>query len=195
MSDIVFPALPGLQWDRLKKPTFSTSVHKAVSGKEARASFWFYPIWQIELAYEILRADATDELNTLMGLFLQMHGAFDTFLYEDPEDCTVVNQGIGTGDGAVRNFQLLRRIGSFVEPIKAINGTPQIYLDGVIQEEAGWTVANGLVTFAVPPANGVMMSASFSFYFRCRFLEDEAEFSQFMYKLWSLKQITLVSVK
>ena len=45
-----------------------------------------------------------------MGLFLQC-GQFGTFLYTDPTDNAVTNQGIATGDGSTTTFTLGRSLG------------------------------------------------------------------------------------
>ena len=195
MSDAIFPTLPGLKWDVTKKPYFSTKIQTSVSGKESRAIDWSYPRWQFDLSYELLRDDATNELRTLMGFFLQRHGAFDSFLYTDPSDNYVASQSIGTGNGATTAFQLVRSLGGFTELMKNINGAPVVRLNGTVQG-SGWTVdGNGLVTFTTAPAAGVAVTADFSYYFRVRFLQDESEFSQFMQNLWELKKCQLVSLK
>ena len=43
-------------------------------------------------------------------------------------------------------------------------------------------------------AAGVSVTADFTYYFRCRFLDDAAEFDNFMHDLWQLKQLQFVSV-
>ena len=44
------------------------------------------------------------------------------------------------------------------------------------------------------PGSGVVITADFTYYFLVRFAEDTAEFENFMYQLWSLKQVKLQSV-
>lgn len=194
MSNSVFPVLPGLKWDVAKIPRFSTNIHEMTSGKERRAAFWSYPRWEFHLSYEMLRDDVTAELRTLMGFFLQMKGRFDTFLYQDPTDYTVAGQPLGTGNGATAKYQLVRTLGGFVEPMKAIQGSPTIKLNGVTT--SGWTMdSSGVITFSAAPGNGVVITADFSYYFRCRFTKDEAEFNQFMKDLWELKKCEFISIK
>ena len=50
------------------------------------------------------------------------------------------------------------------------------------------------MTFTTPPAAGHVIAADFTYRFRVRFAEDSAEFENFMYQLWQLKQIKLQSV-
>lgn len=195
MSDSVFPALPGLKWDVVKKPEFSTNIKQVTSGKELRAAYWSYPRWHFSLSYELLRgASEFTELQTLMGFFMQRKGSFDSFLYEDPSDHQVTGQVLGIGNGTITAFQCVRVLGGYVEPIKNLHGTPTVYLDGVVQA-TGWTVSNGIITFSTPPSSSVVVSVDFQFYFRVRFKMDEAEFNQFMLDLWELKKCEMVSLK
>ena len=63
------------------------------------------------------------------------------------------------------------------------------------QNPTSYTVdaSNGLVTFVTPPTAGQAITADFTYWFRVRFVDDTAEFENFMYQLWQLKQIKLQS--
>ena len=195
MSNSIFPVLPGLTWDVVKQPEFATKVQTASSGKDATAAYWTYPRWTFKLSYELLRGGSQTELNTLLGFFLAMKGRFDTWLYTDPSDYAVIGQQIGIGDSSTVAFQLIRTLGGFVEPMKNINGTPVIKENGVTRT-TGWSInSTGLITFTTPPTSGNILTADFSYYFRCRFMNDVAEFNQFMADLWELKKCEFISVK
>lgn len=198
MSNAVFPTLPGLAWSVLRTPRWATRVQTAVSGKETRTADWSTPSWQWELRYELLRDDATDELRTLMGFFLQRQGAYDSFLFQDPDDNRVTGQIIDlSASGASATFQLIRTLGGFVEPITAIDAVSAVYIDGAVQPISAWGVdpSTGVLTFSSAPPAGSAITADFGFYFRVRFKEDQAEFEKFARNLWSLKTIHLVSLK
>jgi len=203
----IFPALPGLGWSVSKAPRFATRTQKAISGRELRIADQLNPIWTFTLTYEILRdkhdtrgpsglGAGFDELRTLAGFFLQQQGAFAPFLFDDPTDDAVLAQAIGTGNSSTTVFQLVRNFGGFSEPIVAPNLVSAIYFNGVLQSSSGYTVdaATGLITFTAPPPSGQAISADFTYYFRVRFADDTAEFENFMYQLWSLKQVKLQSV-
>jgi uncharacterized protein (TIGR02217 family) len=196
MSDAIFPDLPGLKWDGTKKPTWSTKIHEVTNGKETRAAYWSYPKWFFTLAYEFLDgSDLVQELQTLGGFFLSRKGSFDSFLFRDDSDYMAEGQVLGTGDGARTLFQVIRSFGDFDEPIKNIAaGTLVVYINGA-PTTAFTSDAAGLLTFTTAPATGAVISADFEFYFRCRFLKDEAEFTQFMSELWELKKLEMVSIK
>ncbi|HEY1257782.1 MAG TPA: DUF2460 domain-containing protein [Stellaceae bacterium] len=204
MADIgIFPALPGLAWSVTKVPTFQTRIQRAVSGRELRALDYPFPLWQFSLVFDFLRDDPAagyNELRTLAGFYLACRGAFSTFLYDDPTDDTVSDQVLGTGDASQSVFQLVRSFGGapgFVEPIVAPNTVDAVYLNGLVQNPANYSVdpATGLLTFATPPTSGAVITADFSYYFRCRFIDDSYTFENFMAKLWSVKKMTFISVR
>ena len=203
----IFPMLPGLGWSVTKTPRFAGRIQNAVSGRELRVLDQVNPIWTWTLTYSLLRDkwDARaatgpgagyDELRTLAGFFLQQQGTFRSFLFDDPADNAITDQVVGTGDGSTRTFQLVRSMGGFVEPITAPNVVSAIRCNGMRQDPARYTVdsATGLMTFTTPPAAGQIIAADFTYRFRVRFAEDSAEFENFMYQLWQLKQIKLQSV-
>jgi uncharacterized protein (TIGR02217 family) len=193
----IFPTLPGLSWSVTKQPRFATRIQRAVSGRELRALDQPNPIWTWTLSYSVLRDGGSyDELRTLMGFFLDQQGAFGPFLFVDPTDNGVTGQVLGTGDGGTAAFQLVRTMGGFAEPVTAPNAVANIYVNGVVQSPSGYSVGadTGVVTFTAPPLAGGLVSADFTYYFRVRFADDTAEFENFMFQLWSLRQVKLQSV-
>ena len=207
MTEPAFPALPGLGWSVTKAPRFAARVQRAATGRELRVLDQPYPLWTWTLTYTLLRdkwdrrgpgglGAGYDELRTLAGFFLQQQGAFAPFLFDDPADDAVTGQPIGTGDASTSAFQLVRSMAGFAEPISAPNSVSAIYLNGVLQSPSGYSIdpATGLVTFVTPPPAGQAITADFTYWFRVRFADDTAEFENFMYQLWQLKQIKLQSV-
>ena len=130
-------------------------------------------------------------------------GAFGTFLFQDPSDFQVAGQQIGSGDASTTVFQLQRAMGAmlpgggFFEPITAPNVVSAIYLNGITQYSATYSVdpATGLVTFETAPNSGMIITADFTYYFRCRFIDDKYDFENFMRHLWRLKKLTFISVR
>jgi uncharacterized protein (TIGR02217 family) len=209
----IFPALPGLGWSVSKTPRFATRVQRAVSGRELRVLDQPNPLWTWTLTYALLRdkndmrapsgpGNGYDELRSLMGFFLQQQGAFTPFLYDDPTDDQATAQAIGTGNGSATVFQLVRTMGAslpgggFAEPITAPNTLSAIYFNGVRQSSAIYSLdsSTGLVTFTSPPPASQLVTADFTYYFRVRFADDSADFENFLYQLWALKQVKLQSV-
>ena len=203
---LIFPALPGLAWSVTKTPTFQTRIQRAASGRELRVLDYPYPLWQFALVYDFLRdnpAAGYDELRTLLGFFMLCQGAFGTFLFRDPSDCQVLRQPIGVGNASTTAFQLQRSMGTalpgggFLEPIIAPDVVGAIYCNGITQDPSTYSVDpnTGLVTFGLAPAVGLIITVDFTYYFRCRFLDDKYDFENFMHRLWQLKKLTFISVR
>ena len=195
MSQAVFPSLSGLSWNVGTTPTFSTKVQRSVSGRELRSAFMAYPLWEFTLTYEFLTSgNRGSDLQTLCGFFLARQGMYDDFLYTVPQDNTVSAMQFGTGNGTTTAFQLTRSFGaggfSFAEPVMNLNGTPTIYVNGT--PTAVSVSGTGVVTFSTAPAAAAVLTWSGSFYYRCRFGQDTAEFSAFMQDLFELKKIQFV---
>ena len=198
MSNSIFPQFAGLKMDKTKTPEWKTIIHQAVSGKESRAAFMSSPIWNFQLSYEVLRADvAYKEIQQLISFFNQMMGSYDTFLYNDPYDNTVTNQSFGIGTGTQTQFQLVRNMYNWIEPIQNIQGTPTIKKNGTtLISGTDYTIgATGIVTFTIAPLSADVLTWTGQFYFRVRFVNDTQDFDQFTYNLWEVKQINLRSVK
>lgn len=128
MSNAIYPSLPGLKPTVRRVPRFKTNIDESASGREFRAALMLYPTDRYVLGYEFLRdRNSTDELRTLMGFFRSRRGSFDSFLFDDEDDNAVTGQVFGTGNGATTQFQLVRSLGGFLEPVNDVNGTPSIY--------------------------------------------------------------------
>lgn len=195
MSNAIFPELRGLTWNVTKTPKFYTLTKTSPTGLDVSAVLAAFPRWHFSLSYEFLRDDGTaqGELQRLIGFFLHRYGNADDFLYRDPDDNTVTNQIIGTGDGVTTKFQLCRNYAGFVEPVYGITDTPIVTVDDV---PTGCTVTSkGLVTFTTAPAVGSRIAWSGNFYYRVKFSETSMEFNKFSHKLWEAKTVEFTSVK
>ncbi|MEC4589504.1 DUF2460 domain-containing protein [Nitrospirillum amazonense] len=191
----IYPALPGLGYSATKKPTFSTKIATAASGRETRMAMWSAPIWEFTLTYDFLRdTAAANELKQLLGFYLQMQGAFTPFLFQDPDDGQATAQTIAVGDGSSSSFTLVRTFGGYVEPVGGVIGGVTVYVNGT-RQTSGYSVAGNVLTFSSPPANGAVLTADFQYAFLCRFKDDGLEFEKFAAQLWQAKQVNLISVR
>ena len=198
MSNLVYPVLPGIGFNFTRTPQFKTIVQQAASGLETRARLQVYPRYQYTLTYDFLRsAAAYAELQTLLGFFMRVGGSFDNWHFTDPDDNQVTGQQIGVGDGATLAFQLVRTFGGFIDPIIAPNVVSAVYLNGVSQSGATWSVdaTTGMLTFTAAPAINAAITVDMTYYWRCRFLDDANDFDKFMSQLWSVGQIQFITVK
>lgn len=197
MSLDIFPTLPGLKWGSTRVPMHRTSVRETPSGREFRTRYFSFPRWRYKLAYEVLReTDGLAELKTLVGFFNARGGAAQRFLYLDPDDCSVVDQRLGTGDGAIRKFQLVRTWGGVVEPVYAAADDAQVFVGGALADPSTYDIGpSGVLSFNVPVAMGLPVTWTGHFYWRVRFKQDETEVSQFLQQLWEARSVELITVK
>lgn len=197
MSNAVFPDLPGLAWSVKKVPLWKTETQESISGKELRWSAMSYPRYRITLNYEFLRAgNGNAELQTLMGFFNARRGSWDDFLWLDPDDKAVTDQQIGVGTGGQTVFTTYRTYGGFAEPVLNWVSPPVVKVAGVTKAAGtDYTLAAGVLTFAAAPAASAAITITGSFYKRVKFERDECEFEQFMFELWSAKQVSLKTIK
>lgn len=195
----IFPILPGQAFPVTKAPVWSTQIATATSGRERRRKQWSYPKWRFKITHDVLRDAASfAELQRLWAFFNAKAGQYAEFSYFDPADNSAADQPFGTGDGVATTFQLARTISagamSFSEPVRSVAALPVIKVDGAATNAFGLG-ANGLITFASPPAAGAALSWSGQFMFLVRFEQDELEAEQMMQSLWSQDGLTLVTVK
>lgn len=197
-----FPLLPGQGWSVHKRPTFSTRVTSHVSGREVRAPLYYQGLYEFELTIEGLDSSGVftglgaNTLQSLMGLYISCQGQYGTFLYTDPTDNSVVGQAIGTGNGTQTIFTFRRTLGGATEPVSWVNSpVSNVYLNGVNQP-SGWTLTQpNTLIFATAPGAGVAITATFTYAFNCRFLDDQEDFENFMNGLWQVQSLKFRMVK
>lgn len=206
MSNLIYPVLNGVTWNIVKKPEFSTIVHKAVSLREFRLSLTPNPLWNYQLTYDYL--PETSDYATLLGFFAQHAGSYDSWLFDDTSDDTATQMIFATGDGATTLFNFKRSLGGFgfSETLYYISANPVIRVNGVTKTlgtdytlgafiSGSSTIRNGTITFTVAPGNGLVIDWTGSYWFRCRFLHDTLEFNKFAQSLWENKKVEFVSAK
>ena len=221
MSNSIFPNVPGLSWPVKRSPGFQTRTQTSISGKEVRIAEWSYPRWKWTLQFEFLRQGSLSGLTysewiNFVTFFEELYGGWDSFLYFDQDDNNVTMQLIGTGNGVQTVFQLVRSLGGFDEPILApilASGSygqpsvfvspPQVYISGTLQLSSGysitpWGISNsngpGNLIFSTAPSSG-NVQVTFSYFWPCRFDNDQMDFEKFMMSLYNLKEIKFTSIK
>jgi uncharacterized protein (TIGR02217 family) len=164
-------------------------------------------------------------LETLAGFFLARGGQFDTFLlnlsdltgrqedsvYSGQPCLNMTTLNTYFGDGSTASFQLTRNLGGFAEACQnPANQSALVYVGGVAKTQGvDYTISNGVVLFAGPPGAGVPVTADFTFLYRVRFdlgstrsnstgasgTREGIEFNNFLFNLYEVKEIQLVSVR
>ncbi|POV76607.1 hypothetical protein C3422_06325 [Acinetobacter sp. ABNIH27] len=206
MSDVLFPELPGLEWDLTKTPMFNTKIMQSVNGRELRASYQAVPKYQISMSFAFLReSKGRNELQQLEGFFLERRGSFDSFLFKMPEDhefqCTFI------GDGVQTSFQLYKQINTTQIPLQhtqAEQSEDPLMWD-VVASKPMWSdpddqmwllqfdiTNNGLLQMPIPLAAGESITITGTYYYRCRFADDEQQYTNFMSKLWKAGKVDMI---
>lgn len=196
-----FPTLPGQGWSVHKRPAFSTRVVEHVSGRQVVAALYAQTLYEFELTIDGLDLAGAFaglgqySLQTLMGFYLGLQGRFGTFLFTDPTDNSVTNQILGYGDGTTTIFPLMRTVGATTELSPPASSYPKVYLDGVLQT-SGWSLTSAnAIQFTSAPATYSTITATFTYAFNCRFLDDQEDFENFMNGLWRVQTLKFRSTK
>lgn len=188
-------------------PEFSTEVTETAGGFEVRNQNWAGARLRFDVSSGVRRRDQWD---TLLAFFYARAGRARAFRFRDWADwrsCAPgllpahTDQALGLGDGAKQFWQLTKTYSSggvsYVRKItRPVAGTVRVGLAGVNQA-AGWTVdANtGLITFTVPPAAGVAVSAGFDFDVPARFDVDALQAAWPVHDVAQLPEIPVVEVR
>lgn len=189
------------------RPDFKTQIFESLSGKESRIKFRQFPKYTFKLSFEYLAEDLeSQDLQTLMGFMLQTQGMYGAFLYSHPADNRATKKHIGTGDGVKTVFQLTRQYGGIGSQIGIVEQTnsivlnflddgtdPILYFDDVVRNPLSYDITDtGLVTFYSPPASGVVVTSSHSYYYKVRFSADGYDFTQLMSDIYECRDIEFV---
>ena len=193
-----FPATPTLGWSIIVRPRFSTLIADHVSGRSTRGLAFSRAYRDVELTYEVLRADAAHlELQAIAGFFAETSGQATPFWFAPPGLSAATGQTIGAGDGVTTTFPLVQSTGAYSESVDGTSGVSAVYLNGVSQA-SGWTVTSGFapaIVFTTAPAAGVAIAADFGVYWLCRFADDVQDFEEFMTMLLALKTLKLTTAR
>jgi hypothetical protein len=262
--------LKGLAFDVQKRPMFSNKIVQHTSGEETATSYWENPRWEYTMTYDYLPdrpvSVGETDLHTLMGFFLSRRGSFEAWLFRDPDDYTVTAGFQKIFDGVTVDFNLVRGMGGFYEPVGQLNtdetldvwletdetrvipvtpgpyvvttnhtptvlpvvtigattltevvsaptanqytrsghtytfnsarqGQTVVFHYQYLVDPADYTITmpNVIAFDTAPPVNSIA-TASFQYYFVCRFKDDEIEFNKFMNQLWELQEVNFRSL-
>jgi hypothetical protein len=222
VSNAVFPAIIGLDWGITLGERFDTLIYgSAAPGYEIRIPKGPDPTFNIKLRYEYLRNNAVnDELSTLRSFFRARKGSYDSFLLdtalltENVLDTSIIGQVLVPD---VNNYApLIRSVAGTPETIYEIhtitnikgNGTPIVEdVPNAVPASGKWArwdsspsrVYGGksypgvVIQFGSTPAAPI--TSDFSWYYRVRFEKDNADFDAFMFELYELQEISMVTTR
>jgi uncharacterized protein (TIGR02217 family) len=182
-------------------------VVELASGDEERNASWANSRRRYDVAYGIRRAD---DLAAVVAFFEARGGRLHGFRYKDWADyksslpsqpVVPTDQLIGTGNGAVTSFTLLKHYASGAQSwtraiAKPVAGSVRIALNGV-EQMSGWSVGltTGNVTFTTAPGAGVAITAGFAFDVPVRFDTDTLDVTLDVERLGSITSIPLIEIR
>ncbi|TCP58369.1 uncharacterized protein (TIGR02217 family) [Rhodovulum bhavnagarense] len=188
-------------------PERRTQIVELGSGDEERNASWANSRRRYDVAYGIRRVD---DLAAVVAFFEARNGRLHGFRFKDwgdhksclPSQTPLpTDQAIGTGDGTMTAFQLMKRYASGSQTwnrtiTKPVAGTVRVALDGT-EQPTGWSVdtATGVVTFGTAPGAGVAITAGFEFDVPVRFDTDALDVTLDLERLGSITSIPLLEIR
>jgi len=188
-------------------PERRTQIVELASGDEERNASWANSRRRYDVAYGIRRAD---DLAAVVAFFEARNGRLHGFRFKDwadyrsglpSQEITPADQQIGTGNGAVTTFALLKRYISGAQSwtraiAKPVAGSVRVALNGV-EQMTGWSVdtSTGTISFAAPPGAGVAITAGFEFDVPVRFDSDMLDVTLDIERLGSITSIPLLEIR
>lgn len=205
--EVRFPA--SLSFGSVGGPERRTDIVTLANGFEERNTPWAHSRRRYDAG---LGMRSLDDIQTLIAFFEARQGQMYGFRWKDWSDyksCAATvevdkgDQVIGQGDGITTAFQLVKTYASggvsYVRPIvKLVLGTVKVGLD---QDEAREGVDfevdldRGLIQFAIPPAEGVDVTAGFEFDVPVRFDTDKIQVSVASFQAGDVPNVPVVEVR
>lgn len=162
-------------------PERKTEVVTLASGAEVRNALWAGSRRRWDVGSAVTRLET---LQTVVAFFEARGGRLNGFRFRDALDdrsgapgavVTATDQVIGTGDGAAVSFQLVKAYGDYFRRIlKPAAGSVIVAVDGV-ETSVSVDETTGIITLAVAPAEGVLVTAGFRFDCPVRFDTDRLD--------------------
>ncbi|MGS4944238.1 phage distal tail protein, Rcc01695 family [Meridianimarinicoccus sp. RP-17] len=189
-------------------PVRRTDVVTLANGFEERNTPWAHSRRRYDAG---LGVRSLDDVAVLTAFFEARQGQLYGFRWKDWADykscqpsaaVAATDQQIGVGDAVRRGFPLAKMYESgsesYLRPIaKPIAGTVRVALDGIEQPESVFSVdlSTGLVTLALPPAAGVVVTAGFEFDVPVRFDTDQIVTSVASFQAGDVPDVPVLEVR
>lgn len=158
-------------------PGWNTNVFESQDGTEVRNQVWEVVRHQYDVSYGIRDKSAMDAVR---AFFFDVRGRAYGFRFKDWGDYQLDAEPIGTGDGTNLVFRIIKTYGAnnpYVRRIfKPVDGTIVVYVDGVVESEANYSVdtTTGTITFGAghAPADTKVVTVDCEFDVPVRFDTD-----------------------
>lgn len=207
----IYPDLPGRTFPTIVRPKFFNLGVKTATGASIDKQLAASPLWEFDLTYSALRngfmwREGSNEYATLLGFMLSLNGSSGRFLFPVEWDRSVTGQFVATTDGTTTVFTLNRTFGrgalSGTEPVGYVDTVQpfNVYLDGVLQDHTTYqliqtTPAQQQLKTLSTIASGHTLTVDMSYYYYCKFQDDQYDFEEMMRDLFTLKKVTIESCR
>jgi uncharacterized protein (TIGR02217 family) len=190
-------------------PERRTDVVLTGSGREERNQRWAHSRRRWDAGYGVKSLGA---ISRVIDFFEERRGKLYGFRWRDRSDCKScapnlapgpLDQVLGSGDGVLREFQLVKRYGAAFAPYlrdiaKPVAGSLRVAVGGVEAASARFEIdpTSGIIRFAathVPPP-GSIVSAGFVFDAPARFDTDYLEIDLAAFEAGEIPKIPLVEI-
>lgn len=194
--DVIFPT--DISYGSSFGPSFSTTIKELASGHEQRNINWSEARSKGDARYGVR---TEDQMRSLVDFFYARNGRAYGFRYYDHLDHQILDQSIGTGNGANKVFQLFKRYepttGYFYDRTirKPIAGSLVLTVGG-ITAAATMDAATGIITTTATPALAAdVRVVSCNFHVPVRFDIDELDVAFDDYNNLSVPSIPLIEIR
>ncbi len=203
-DDIRFP--PAISRGSSGGPERRTEIVTTASGREERNSRWADSRRRFNAGFGV---KSLNDIHEVVAFFEERRGRLHAFRWKDHADfksCAPQNgvsptdQIVGTGDGAMAGFQLVKNYGSglrnYTRAItKPVAGSVVAAVNGIIT--TGFTVntTTGIITFSVAPSIGQTVTAGFAFDVPVRFDTDQLSINLAHFGAGDIPEIPVVEVR
>jgi uncharacterized protein (TIGR02217 family) len=180
-------------------PTFSTNVFEAHTGLEQRFCTRSTARHRYNVGMGVRTKTSMDDMR---DFFYRVKGKRYGFRFKDWNDYKMVDQNIGTGDGAEVAFNIVKTYvtGSYTYSrriFKPVTSTIVVKVAGVTQTlTADYTVnsTRGIITFGVAPVAAAAITITCEFDVPCRFDQDTFDAQHEGYNAESVNTLTLSEI-
>lgn len=198
--DVLFPLSLGARASG--GPSFSTTVVETQSGYESRNINWQQARHQYDAAPGI-RSES--DLAALRNFFAARRGRAFAFRFTDYLDyssallgnnVTPFDQILGTGNGSVTAFPLIKHYGDGVRRITRPQAASlRIAINGA-EVTSGWSLGDlGVVNFTAAPVSGATITAGFLFDVPVRFEQDQLNVTATSFHAGEMTSVPLIEIR
>lgn len=152
-----------VKWSTEVAESWEITEQESASGKRRAITSQTLPAWKFTLSFPAL---SKEEANTILAFYSRVKGSLIPFYYKDAEYYHCDNMTLAQNtDGS---YQLTANLKTIQEPCYYADNLT-VYVDGVAQSIADYTLDRGAVVFNTAPASGAKVTATYDYYWKVVF--------------------------